>query len=202
LQYALNQGLINILFTVDIACTNVHYTNNINENRRKVCLFKMFVGYNKSQIKGTAGTTCTAPRKDIINSKTSKVYRLASYLHNSTYNNNCRTLPSTYHTSAKIINTDDHSACMFRDTDYSTPYLSLIHAALPLICVFVYDVYRIVSRSYPCKHPSVCFLGLHTDIRRRVLFPASGSHNLIKVHTATNLNLTNTYTTVMCTNYY
>lgn len=62
----------------------------------------------------------TIPRAEIINSTTNKVYRLASYLHNSTYNNYRRTLRSTYHRSAEILNTDDHSACMLKDTDYST----------------------------------------------------------------------------------
>jgi hypothetical protein len=92
----------------------------------------MFVGYNKSQIKGTAGTTCTDVQLvEIINSTANKVYIQASYLHNSTYNEYRTPLRLTCHRSAEIINTN-HSACMFRSTDYSTDYLSLIHAALQL----------------------------------------------------------------------
>jgi len=53
----------------------------------------------------------------------------------------------------------------------------------------------IVSRSYPCKHPSGGFVGLHTDIRRKVLFPSSGLHNVIKSYSATNVHRANTHRT-------
>jgi len=67
-----------------------HYTSNINENCRKVCLFKMFVGYNKSKNKGTAGTTCTdvqlLVQRFLRAQRTKFTYKLLIYIIQRTIN--------------------------------------------------------------------------------------------------------------------